>query len=282
LNSDDSSNTDHLKEYEGDMPKVYKKGNNKRNEVDDAYRQLMEYAEALKTTISEVKSKNAMLGALALELSIAEERERSKIAEDIHDHIGQMLAMSKVKLQELSKSSVNIDTAKLYEIEELIQQAISYSRSMMFEISPNALLELGFGEAVEWLIEHMHNKYQLDIQYSLSEQAGPMDSNVSIVLFKAVRELLINIVKHAHTDKAYVSVENSGDGFRIIVRDEGAGFNISKMHPAGDDKMKFGLFNLQQRIINAGGSIDINSSEGRGTRVLINLPRKSPGQSEDA
>ncbi len=266
MSSDDSSSINQLKKYLEDMS------------LEDANRQLMKYAEALNRTLSAVKSKNERLGALAAELSSVEERERGKIAEDLHDHIGQTLAMAKVKLQELSKSPVNIDAAKLYDIEGFINQAISYCRSMMFEISPNALLELGFVEAVEWLVEHIHNKHDLRIKYSHCEQANPMDRNASIILFKAVRELLINVVKHAHTGEAEVTVANNGNGVSVTVRDKGCGFDPSEMHPLGTDKIKFGLFNLQQRIINAGGSIEIDSSAGKGTRVLITLPHKMSGK----
>ncbi len=263
-----------MKKCVEDISKVYKSEKEKRKELEAANRQLMEYAEALNRTLSELKGKNEKLGALALELSSVEERERGKIAEDLHDHIGQTLAMAKVKLQELSKSAKKIDTAKLDEIEGSINKAISYSRSMMFEISPNALLELGFVEAVEWLVEHIHDKYGLDIKYSHCEQANPMDCNVSIILFKAIRELLVNIVKHARTVKAEVTVANYRNNVNVTVQDKGCGFDPSEMHPLSAGKIKFGLFNLQQRIINAGGSINIDSSAGRGTRVLITLPQK--------
>lgn len=246
-----------------------------RQELEDANRQLIEYAEALNRTISDVKIKNEQLRALALELSSIEERERGRIAEDIHDHIGQTLAMARVKLQELSKSEGEACPGRLDDIEDLIHKAISYSRSMMFEISPNALLELGLVEAIEWLIEYIHGKHDLDIRYSLCTRTSPLDSNVKFILFKAVRELLINVVKHAQTDMAEVTVENVSKGVRVTVQDHGCGFDPSGIVSAGPVKMKFGLFNLQQRIENSGGKVDIDSSTLRGTRVSITLPAKT-------
>ena len=269
-----------MKNHGEDMSKVCRAEINKRKELEDVNRQLMAYAEALNRTLSEVKSKNELLGALALELSGIEERERAKIAEDLHDHVGQTLAMAKVKLQELGKSGANIDAARLDEIDGLINQAISYSRSMIFEISPNALLELGFIEAIEWLVEHIHNKHGLDIKYSHCEQTGPMDGNTGIVLFKAVRELLMNIVKHARTDKAEVTVANDGDCVRATVSDKGCGFDPADLNASGKGRIRFGLFNLQQRIINAGGAVEIDSSAGRGTRVSIAMPKKIPTEKE--
>lgn len=251
---------------------------NKRKELEDANQQLMAYAKALNRTLSEVKSRNELLGALALELSGIEERERAKISEDLHDHIGQTLAMALVKLHELGKADLNISYDKLREIEGLIEQAISYSRSMMFEISPNALLELGFVDAIEWLIEHIHNTHGLDIKYAHCEQTGPMDSNTGIILFKAVRELLMNVVKHAGTGEAEVTVEDDGASVRIAVSDKGRGFSPAETPETGTGNIRFGLFNLQQRIITSGGSVKIDSSPGRGTRVLITMPRKMPGQ----
>lgn len=249
-----------------------------KKELKDANQQLMAYAEALNRTLSEVKSRNELLSALALELSNIEERERAKIAEDLHDHIGQPLAMALVKLHELGKSDLNIRYDKLEEIEGFIDQAISYSRSMMFEISPNALLELGFVEAIEWLIEHIHNRHGLDIKYLHCEQTGPMDSNTGIILFKAVRELLMNVVKHAQTGEAEVTIADDGASVLITVSDKGRGFTPAETPATGTGNIRFGLFNLQQRIMKAGGSVEIDSSPGRGTRVLITMSKKMPGQ----
>ena len=130
------------------------------------------------------------LRSLASELSLAEERLRRRIAAELHDHIAQNLAISKIKLESL-KGDVEPGLAKsLKDVINLISQTIDASRSLTFEISPPVLYELGFEAAVGWLVRQTRQRFGLDVEFINDEKPKPLNADIRILLFQAVRELL--------------------------------------------------------------------------------------------
>jgi PAS domain S-box-containing protein len=216
------------------------------------------------------------LRSLVSALPLIEERERRRIAADLHDSIGQTLALSKMKLGALSESlSGDSHADTLNEIRELIEQSILYTRSLTSELSPPLLYELGFEAAVESLAEDIQKKHGIRIDVQDDGQPKPLDDGVSIVLYKAVRELLINVVKHAKAQRTYISIRKEGDLIRIILRDDGVGFRVSgsEQHARGSE-FGFGLFNIRERLESINGCLEIDSMPGHGTRVAIAAPLK--------
>jgi PAS domain S-box-containing protein len=212
------------------------------------------------------------LRSLAAELSVSEERERRRIATELHDHISQTLAITKIKLGMAQKITSPSDwVGSLNEIGELIDQAIQYTRSLTFELSPPILYELGLEAAVEWLTEQIQEKHGIQIDFEDDRQPKPMNEEIRLTLFKATRELLINIVKHAQASKAKVSIWREDISIRIRVEDDGVGFSTSEDKQLGKTT-EFGLFNIRERIKYLGGEIEVESEPGRGTRVTLSAP----------
>ncbi|MGD0573117.1 MAG: PAS domain S-box protein [Sedimentisphaerales bacterium] len=213
------------------------------------------------------------LRSLASELSLAEERLRRRIAAELHDHIAQNLAISKIKLESL-KDDVKPDLVKsLKDVIDLISQTIDASRSLTFEISPPVLYELGFEAAVGWLVRQTRQRFGLDVEFINDEKPKPLNADIRVLLFQAVRELLVNVVKHAKAKKTKVYVHAVNDNIQVAVEDNGVGFDITAINPAKDfTKGGFGLFNIRERLDQIGGSVIIHSGQKKGTQIILTAP----------
>ena len=217
---------------------------------------------------------------MASQLVLAEEQERRRIAADLHDRIGQNLAISRIKLDALLSTNPSSDLAgSLNDVGRLIEQAIQDTRSLTFELSPRILYELGFWAAVEWLAEQIQERHGLRVGLQDDGQPRPMDENVRILLFRAVRELLINVVKHARAGNVVISVRREYDRIRIEVGDDGIGCDISRLGSLDEIGGGFGLLNVQERLEYLGGDMQIASEPGQGTRVILNAPLSSSSAS---
>lgn len=215
------------------------------------------------------------LKSLTSELSLAEERERRHIAAELHDRIGQSLAMAKIRLGaliELTSSSSSVK--ELDEIRALIEQTIRDTRSLTVELSPPILYELGFVAAVEWFTEQIQEQYAIKTQFKDDKHPKPLVEDVRVLLFKMVQELLFNIVKHAHAHKAWVTTRKYKDNILITVEDDGVGFDTTETKSQIGQKTGFGLFSISERLDHIGGNFEINSSLGQGTRATISAPLK--------
>ncbi|MCK9376337.1 MAG: PAS domain S-box protein [Syntrophobacterales bacterium] len=221
----------------------------------------------------DIRTYQEQLQSLASELSLTEERERRRLATDLHDHIGQALAVSKIKLGVLQKT-VNIgDHAKpIGEVRELIEQMIKDTRSLTFELSLPVLYELGFEAAVEWFAKHVRSQHGIKVDVQQDLMPIPMDDEIKVLLFRSVRELMMNIVKHAQARNARVTIRRDGDGVNIEVEDDGVGMGDVKR----DSKLKgnggFGLFSIRERLHYLGGQVQMESEKGRGTRITLMVP----------
>jgi len=222
----------------------------------------------------EIRSNQVRLQSLASELSLTEERERRRLATDLHDHIGQALAVSKIKLGVLQKTATSPDIANpLGEVRELIEKMIKDTRSLTFELSLPVLYELGFEAAVEWFAKHIRTQYGLQVEVRKEMVPIPIDDELKVLLFRSVRELMINIVKHAQARHAWVNIIRQNDGRVCIeVKDDGVGINGSQGYAGADSERGFGLFSIRERLHYLGGGVDVISGEDAGTQVILMLP----------
>ena len=153
-----------------------------------------------------IRTYQEQLQSLASELSLTEERERRRLATVLHDHIAQLLVVAKGKFEKMQESTLYRSLTKpMEEIRKLIEESIRYTRSLVFELSPPILYDLGFEPAMEWLAEHMEKQYGLVVEVEDDDQPKPLDNEARVLLFRAVRELLFNVLKHAQASCARVS-----------------------------------------------------------------------------
>ena len=246
------------------------------------YRQMAEQVESRTAEYKQAEERlleyQAQLRSLASELTLTEERERRRLATDLHDRIGQTLAVSKIKLGALGTSAASTDFAgPLDEVRELIDQTIQDTRSLTFELSLPVLYELGFKAAMEWLAEQIQEQHGVRVELESEGQVRLSDEGLRVLLFRAVQELLVNVVKHAQAHTAKVSVREDGDSIRIEVEDDGIGFEPSKAGRNGG----FGFFSVRERLRFLGGDFDVESEPGRGTRAVLVAPLKGSGASPE-
>jgi signal transduction histidine kinase len=218
------------------------------------------------------------LKALAAELSIAEEHERRRIAMEIHDNLSQKLVMAKLNLQVLkaSSSEQNIKDALDREC-DIIAEIIEDTRCLTFELSNPVLYEIGLEQTVNnWMKTEIGDKAGLKYQFAPQGDKIEMDEDAKVFLFKAIRELLINVVKHAGANSVKVGIAAQNSEVVITVEDDGVGFDTSKLGLPSGTKGGFGLFNIRERLEYMGGRLEIDSAPGKGTRIIITAPVKKP------
>jgi PAS domain S-box-containing protein len=213
------------------------------------------------------------LQSLTSELSLIEERERRRIATNLHDHVGQVLTLIGIKVDELhEKVSLTTCNPIIKEIRKLIGQTIKSIRSLMFELSPPILYDLGLEEAIEWLAEHFSQEHGLKIQVNRDKQPKPLKTEGNIILFQAVRELLLNIVKHSKATSAKIYIQRACNDFRIIVEDNGIGFEFNLIDHNQHKIKGFGLFSIYERLEYYGGNMMIESNKSDGTKITLLMP----------
>jgi PAS domain S-box-containing protein len=211
---------------------------------------------------------------MAERLARVEEREREQLASYLHDAIGQTLALTRIKLGALRKTLEQTDYHQPVEqIRELVEQSIQATRSLTFELSPPVLHDLGLEAAVEWLAEDIEQRHSLEVSLETLGPPRKLDGDARTTLFGVVRELLINVVKHARADTATVRLDRSGQRLRIQVTDDGVGFDTEAAGPSpGVDSGGFGLFSLTERMRSLGGTFYVESRPGCGTTATVELP----------
>ncbi|MHC4633865.1 MAG: PAS domain-containing sensor histidine kinase, partial [Planctomycetota bacterium] len=213
------------------------------------------------------------LRSLASELSLAEERLRRRMAVGLHDLVGQNIAVSKIKLASLRQTASSAEFDKtLSEIERLLTETLQSTISLTFELSPPVLYELGFKAAMEWLVRQTEARHGVPTEFRDDGRDKPLEMNVSVLLFQAVRELLVNAVKHARAKNLTVLSRKTDNRIRIIVEDDGVGFELSEDNLQNYLTGGFGLFSIRERLNHIGGCLDIQSEPGSGTRVVLEAP----------
>jgi len=216
------------------------------------------------------------LKALTSQITLSEEKERRRFAEYLHDEIGQYLFASQMQLKLLKDSLTSTMHVKtLDNVLNNIEQMIDKSRFLTFELASPVLYELGLEKALEWLAEQMHKQYNIVVSLKNDKQEKPLDDDIKIFLYRAVTELLTNVVKHAQTNKAIVSIQKDNSRIRITVEDYGVGINSSQNHFYDDKNEGFGLFLINERLEQLGGQFEIESQSNHGTHITLLAPLSS-------
>jgi len=213
------------------------------------------------------------LRALAYELSVAEERERRRVAAGLHDDIGQVLALAKLKTEWLLEGAqVPGQRVLLEEVRGLLRQAASATRSATFELSSPVLHQLGLEAALQSLGERMEHRYGLRFEFDPDQAPACVPEETGVVLFRAVRELLHNVHKHARATCARIALRIVPGGLLIRVEDDGVGFEAGAATHGFNAAGGFGLFSITAQIGGIGGRVEVQSSPGTGTRVSMTVP----------
>lgn len=218
-----------------------------------------------------VLQRTAELNRLAVEMALAEERERRAIARDLHDDLGQLLHVVRLKFDALAglcRDGERLSLARQLDI--FLSDASSRVRSLTSQLSPPVLDKLGLLPALYWLATEMGDAYGLEVRVTAEGAAcrwlAPVHASI---LFRCVRELLINVARHAGVGKAEISVVETPVELVIVVEDQGRGFQDGQGSTTGGG---FGLASIRERMNYMNGNLQIASRPAQGARVTLRLP----------
>jgi PAS domain S-box-containing protein len=209
---------------------------------------------------------------LASDLSIAEERERRRVAGELHDYLAQLLVATRMKLNQARHArSAAKQSDVLGEVDQMLDQSLTYTRTLVAQLSPPILHEFGLPAALKWLGEQMPRQ---GLTVRSTVDPGPVDltENQAVLLFQSARELLLNVVKHAGTDRATLQLKFKEGELRLAVIDQGHGFDTALMKEAAASHNAFGLFSIRERMESLGGRLEVAARPGEGTSVTMIMP----------
>lgn len=242
---------------------------------------LRSFAEELERRVSERTSElvqsQERLRALATELNLTEQRERKRIATELHDHLQQLLVLGKLTIGQGKRVATGVPACEsvLQKVDDIFSEALTYSRTLVTELSPPVLREHGFVAGLKWLGEYMM-KHEQTVMLVVPDEEVQLTEDQKMLLFQSVRELLINSSKHAGTGRATVNMTVRDGYLEISVSDEGLGFDPTAVAATGvhsdEISSKFGLFSIQERMRALGGMFDIRSGKSQGTTATLTMP----------
>lgn len=247
----------------------------------EAQRRFQQWNRELEQAVSaktvELRHSQERLRALTNELNLTEQRERKRLAIELHDHLQQLLVLGKIKLGQGKRLSATTPAslAVMNETDHILSEALDYTRMLVTELSPPVLRDHGLAAGLQWLSEYMP-KHGVMVSVVVPNAQLALPENHVVLLFQSVRELLINSAKHAGAGQASVTMARRNGLLSIEVRDEGAGFDLAAVAGSetvsGGMSSKFGLFSIGERMLAIGGSFDIQSSPGKGTTATLLVP----------
>ena len=240
---------------------------NLERKIQERTAELGESVRELRSAKEEIHLHAQRLRGLTQQMILAEQRERRRIAQVLHDGLQQQLAAAQLALGGLAEKKHEQDGGELLsQVEQMLRDSITTARILTTELSPPALYHGGLTGGLEWLASWMKQKHGLTVDLSLEKIESNMSDDLRFVLFDAVREMLFNVLKHAEVRLARVQLEAAGDAIQITVMDNGRGFDPQAEKPAGQEG-GFGLFSIQERLQTLGGKLEVESRIGKGQPV---------------
>jgi signal transduction histidine kinase len=239
-------------------------------ELEAANRSLKAEIKVRAAIENRLRQNRERLRSLASQLEDVEERERRRIAANLHDLIGQTLASANMKLGLLSRTADDEQLrGELDEVRKLNQRMLEETRNIITELSPPVLDEQDMRTAAKWLVDHFQQNHGLDIAWEEHLADEEFAYDLRRFLFRTLRELLFNVIKHARTTEVTARLTAETNYVELAVADSGTGFDPGTLEYSEG----FGLFSLRERVEAMGGSVDVSSAAGAGTRVVVVLPR---------
>jgi signal transduction histidine kinase len=238
---------------------------------------LQSSQEREQTHIQTLSHRTEELKKLNEYLVYSEEDERKAIASDLHDSVAQTLAMGISRIKNLIESEQPPEPEKIHDIQMILEQAVRQIRALIYKLSPPILDDFDIDIAIGVLIEETNAGEGADFTYiNEIKESVSLNHALKITLYRAVGELLTNIQKHAGTQTARIRLWTSGPDICLEAEDQGAGMDVKKIKPLLNGG--FGLYSLSERIQNFGGSMEIVSAHGKGTKITLTAPVASPGK----
>ena len=219
---------------------------------------------------AEAEARAAELQRIAAELSSAEERERRRIAAMLHEGLQQDLVALRYRIDNLVKGSFKgtADEEPIHELGVAIDDCVARTRELSYDLSPPAARS-GLLPALKWISEDSGRRFGLNVTVKAGPDTERVNPALAAVLFRAVKELLLNVRKHSGASSAEITVTRVADRIEVGVSDGGHGFNAAAL-TAGRTSM--GLRSIEEHLLFLGGDLDVASRPGGGCRVTLSVP----------
>lgn len=253
-----------------------------RREMEERSRKLRDDLKLqIQLRTAEYAERTSLLARLTSELTLAEQRERRRIAEILHDHIQQLMVSAKIRQDLLIMNAGEELKDQAEFVLDLINQSIQATHSLTAELSPRVLRSGDLVASIKWLARRVGETQGTEVIVQCENKIMLERKDLTVLLFQSVRELLLNVAKHSGVQSAMVKINHGDDNLlRISVVDRGKGFDSNEIWEKAKKGTGFGLFTIRERIMLLGGCMEIESSPGNGASFSLVLPVKNVG-SED-
>ena len=225
--------------------------------------------------ITERKQAEELLRDLSSHLVTVREDERTRIAREIHDELGSILAALKMDLNWLSKQ-LPTDLPECHEkagvMNRQLDNAIQTVRKVISDLRPSILDHLGLLAAIDWKIDEFRQQTGMQCVLTVPENNIVMEENRDIAVFRIMQEALTNIALHSGASKVTLDIETDKNSLIMTITDNGRGITKTQMHQTG----KYGILGMQERARHFGGAITIIGNPEKGSSLMLNMPLKSP------
>ncbi len=222
------------------------------------------------TQVAELEAYRVGARALAARILGAQEAERVRVSRELHDDTGQALTLLLVRLQIVENMSSEPEIRReLAELRELVAETLDGVRRLAVHLGPSVLEDLGLCAALEWLADRVRAETGLVVDLRLECECGHVSPEVAVAIFRVAQEALTNVVRHARATRIEIRLETDG-ALELSVSDDGTGFAVDEAQ--AQPTASIGLFGMAERVALVGGSLEIHSSPGGGTRVRASVP----------
>ena len=201
------------------------------------------------------------------------EDERNRIASELHDSIGQQLLLTKLKIQRIEERINLASDTEISDLDNLLEGTIGELKTIIYNLRPKILDELGLGPALTSLVHLITEQSGIKGSLNINILNGRLDKRIELFTFRLAQETLNNIMKHSGAKEFDLILQENEKNLRLIVSDNGSGFDIKEINPA-DGLNGFGLLNMKERVESFGGELKIDSTPGEGTMVMATIPVK--------
>lgn len=232
-----------------------------------------------KAQLDEAHRREVLRGEMLRRIVAAQESERQRIARELHDETGQALTAIGLGLRGVASSMQNDgnkSSQNLRQLEQLVEHSLMELQRLIADLRPSHLDDLGLGAALRWYGGEIEKRLPLEVKVSVHEEKMEISTELKTTLFRITQEALTNVIKHSAADQASVSLDYQDTGVRLEVNDDGVGFDRTVMQSSA--RPSWGLIGMQERASLLGGTFDINSYPGSGTRVSVYIPYSSQAE----
>ena len=226
----------------------------------------------IKERTIELEKRANQLARLSSELTLAEQRERRCIAKILHDHLQQLLVGARINQEVLINEIDHTPKLTAERVLGLINQSIQEMRSLTAELAPPVLNSGDLSASLEWLVRWMYENQGLDVKLQSEVPIVLERKDLAVLLFQSIREILLNVLKHAGVKSAAVKIAHQNESLRVVISDQGVGFNVGSVWEDAESDQKFGLISIRERLQHLGGSLKVESMPNAGSTISLIVP----------